>query len=115
MVETGEDPLDAAMREFSEETGWPPPPGPTLHLGHVYQRSGKRVELWAVEADFDPATLDGDTVTMRWRGRVMTFPEIDEVRWAGTDEARILLNPAQAEFVDRLIATLATGGPALGS
>ncbi len=102
LVERGEAPLDAAVREFAEETGWPAPDAPPLHLGHVFQRSGKRVEAWAVEADYDPATLDGDTVTMLWRGRLLTFPEIDEVRWADPNEARLLLNRAQTEFVDRL-------------
>ena len=107
LVERGEAPYQAARREFAEETGWEPPDGvPALHLGHVFQRSGKRVEVWAMEADYDPDTLDGDTVTMLWRGRAVTFPEIDEVRWVGSPEARLLLNPAQSEFIGRLEAAL---------
>ena len=104
MVEPGEDPLTAARREFAEETGWTPPAGQVIPLGEVIQRSGKRVVAWGIEADFDPGTLDGDTVTMRWRGRLLTFPEIDQVVWADPGEARLLLNSAQAVFVDRLQA-----------
>jgi predicted NUDIX family NTP pyrophosphohydrolase len=104
MVEPGEDPYDAARREFEEETGWRAPVGAVLELGEVIQRSGKRVVAWAIEADYDPETLAGDTVTMPWRGRLLTFPEIDVVRWAAPDEARMLLNPAQRAFVDRLLA-----------
>ncbi len=104
LVEPGEDPFAAACREFEEETGWGAPPGTPIELGEVRQRSGKRVVAWAIEADYDPATLAGDTVTMLWRGRLLTFPEIDAVRWAEPDVARALLNPAQTAFVDRLLA-----------
>ena len=104
MVEPGEDPFAAARREFEEETGWPAPLGNPVDLGEVVQRSGKRVVAWAIEADYDPDTLAGDSVTMFWRGRLLTFPEIDVVQWADPDTARALLNPAQVAFVDRLLA-----------
>ena len=38
------------------------------------------------------------------------FPEIDRCEWFGGDEARGKLNPAQAEFIDRLLAVIAKGG-----
>jgi predicted NUDIX family NTP pyrophosphohydrolase len=46
---------------------------------------------------------------MQWpprSGRMAEFPEIDRAGWYGAGEAREKLNPAQAEFVDRLLARL---------
>ncbi len=64
---------------------------------------------WACEGDVDPAAVVSNTFSMEWpprSGRRMSFPEIDQVSWFAPDEARRKLNPAQAEFVDRLLAHL---------
>ena len=45
-VEGDETALDAALREFREETGIAPPPPPYVDLGAVRQRSGKTVQLF---------------------------------------------------------------------
>ena len=42
---------------------------------------------------------------MEWpprSGRQQEFPEIDRAEWFPVEEAREKLNPAQAEFLDRL-------------
>jgi predicted NUDIX family NTP pyrophosphohydrolase len=102
VVDPGEEPLQSALREFSEETGWAVELIDPISLGDVTQRAGKRISAWAFAGDFDPDTLNGATVTTLWRGRPVTFPEIDEVRWCGGREAERLLNPAQAVFYERL-------------
>src|SRR5438876_11709023 len=51
--EPGEDPLEAARREFAEETG-ATPAGEFIRLEPIRQRSGKLVSAWAVEGDWDP-------------------------------------------------------------
>jgi predicted NUDIX family NTP pyrophosphohydrolase len=102
--------LDAARREFEEETGHRPPDGPTVDLGEVRMRSGKTVRAWALEGNLDPAALHSLDVELEWpphTGRVVVVPEIDRILWARPPEARRRLNPAQAEFVDRLLAALA--------
>jgi predicted NUDIX family NTP pyrophosphohydrolase len=102
---TGEDPLDAARREFREETGWPAPAGPFIDLGATRLRSGKLVLAWAVEApELDPAALDPQSIVVTIGGRDLIFPEIDRVAWVGTEEAIRLLHPAQGVFVERLVA-----------
>jgi predicted NUDIX family NTP pyrophosphohydrolase len=101
----GEDPLAAARREFEEETGSAPPPGPALELGEVRQSSGKRVTAWAVEGDFDPARLRSNTFEIEWpprSGRMREFPEIDRAEWFDPVTARTKLVRAQTAFVDRL-------------
>lgn len=106
-VPPDEDPLEAALREFAEETGWRIAPTHLIELGEVRQKAGKRIVAWAFEEDFDPDTLDGDSVTVNWRGREIRFPEIDHVRWCGRSDAERLLNPAQAVYYERLEAVLA--------
>jgi predicted NUDIX family NTP pyrophosphohydrolase len=106
----GEDLLDAARREFEEETGHASPDGPPIDLGEVRMRSGKTVRAWAVEGDLDPRRLRSMEVDIEWpprSGVVHRVPEIDRVAWARPAEARRRLNPAQAEFVDRLLRALA--------
>jgi len=102
--------LETARREFHEETGHQAPDGEVTDLGEVRMRSGKVVRGYAVEGDLDPATLRSMLVEVEWpprSGRVIRVPEIDRVLWAQPDEARRRLNPAQAAFVDRLLAALA--------
>lgn len=99
--------LGVARREFQEETGQRPPDGPTLALGEVRQKSGKVVQAWAVEGDLNPEALVSGSFEMEWpprSGRRTSFPEIDRVAWFDPDEARVRLNPAQAAFIDRLVA-----------
>ena len=73
-------------------------------------RSGKTVRAWALEGDLDPARLRSLEVEIEWpprTGRILVVPEIDRLLWARPPEARRRLNPAQASFVDRLLAILA--------
>jgi predicted NUDIX family NTP pyrophosphohydrolase len=107
--EDGDDPLASALREFEEETGTALENGELLELGDVKQKSGKVVRAWAAEGDLDPDAVHSNTFTMEWpprSGRTAEFPEIDRAGWFGIDEAREKLNPAQAEFLDRLLELL---------
>ena len=109
-----DDLLLVAGREFGEETGnaieavrregvLP------LELGSVTLRSGKIVHGWAVEGDLDASTVSSNEFEIEWpprSGRRARFPEIDRVAWCAADEARRLIHPVQAAFIDRLEAAL---------
>jgi predicted NUDIX family NTP pyrophosphohydrolase len=104
--EEGDDPLAAALREFEEETGTALEDGELRDLGEVKQKGGKVVRAWAAEGDIDAGTVRSNTFTMEWpprSGRTAEFPEVDRAGWFALDEAREKLNPAQAEFLDRLL------------
>src|SRR6478735_8136188 len=60
----GHDPLLAAKREFVEELGVAPPQGDYLDLGEIVQPSRKIVTAFAVEGEFDPATLKSNHFEM---------------------------------------------------
>jgi predicted NUDIX family NTP pyrophosphohydrolase len=103
LINPGEQPVDAARREFAEETGLSPP-GPLLPLGSVRQKAGKVVHAWAIEGNANPAQLHSNLVSAPGR---QPFAEIDRYGWFGIEEARQKLNPAQVELLDRLIAAQA--------
>jgi predicted NUDIX family NTP pyrophosphohydrolase len=112
VVDEGEELLDAARREFEEETGILPE-GPFLPLGSVRQKAGKVVHAWAWEGDADPARIVSNTTSSEWppgSGRRITYPEVDRCAWFDADAARTYVNPAQAELVSRLQALLQAGG-----
>jgi predicted NUDIX family NTP pyrophosphohydrolase len=101
--------LAAAAREFAEELGVPVPGRPLIELGCVRQAGGKVVVAWAVEADLDPTALRSNTFTMEWpprSGQVREFPEVDRAEWFSVQRAREKINPAQQEFIERLVAKL---------
>jgi predicted NUDIX family NTP pyrophosphohydrolase len=108
IVEAGEDLLDAAQREFFEETSIKPV-GPFIPLGSIRQKAGKTIHAWAWEGDADPATIVSNTMRTEWprgSGRSIEFPEVDRCAWVDTATAKAKMNPAQAELVDRLEAAL---------
>jgi predicted NUDIX family NTP pyrophosphohydrolase len=111
MVEEGEDPLDAAVREFGEETGIVPQP-PFLPLGSIRQKAGKTVHAWAWEGDADAERIVSNTMRTEWprgSGRWVVYPEVDRCAWFDPATARARINAAQAELIDRLEALLAEG------
>lgn len=100
----GEDALACARRELEEETGVVAQ-GPFVDLGEVKQKAGKVVHAWAAEGDGDPAAMRSNTFSMEWpprSGRMATFPEVDRWAWLDLGEARRRINPAQADFLDRI-------------
>lgn len=103
-VDSGEDALQAAQREFEEETGIRPQ-GEFIGLGEVKQKSGKVVRAWAFEGDCDPASLKSNTFVMEWpphSGKKQEFPEIDRAEFLALEEARKKINPAQVALLDAL-------------
>ena len=104
----GEEPLDAARREFREETGFDAD-GEFIRLEPVKQKGGKVVSAWAVEGSIDASAIKSNNFSIEWppkSGRQTEFPEVDKAAWFSPDEARAKINPAQAAFIDYLCTTL---------
>lgn len=101
-----EDPLDAARREFLEETGSAVPDGEMIDLGEVRQSNRKIVRAWAVEGDLDETTIVCNTFLIEWppkSGVYEEFPEIDRAAWFDLAVADTKIVTAQRAF----LATLA--------
>ena len=112
-VESGEELLATARREFHEELGLEAA-GNFIPLTPIRQKGGKVVHAWAFEGDCDPAAIRGNTFTMEWppkSGRAIEFPEVDKAAFFDLEAARRKINPAQAALLDQLDRLLKTAGP----
>lgn len=115
MIEPGEEPLEAARREFEEETGIVPA-GPFIPLGSIRQKAGKTVHAWAWEGEADPEAIRSNETSIEWprgSGVVRSYPEVDRCAWFDPEAARTRINHAQAELIDRLLTEL--GLPSSGN
>jgi predicted NUDIX family NTP pyrophosphohydrolase len=97
-------PLQAAIREFQEETG-KALSGDFIELKPVKQKNGKMVLAWALEGNIDPEKITSNSFEIEWpprSGKMASFPEIDKANWFSLPKARQAINPAQAAFLDEL-------------
>jgi predicted NUDIX family NTP pyrophosphohydrolase len=111
MVEPGEAPAEAALREFEEETGARIESVP-FPLARVKQSGGKIVEAFAVEGDLDASAIRSIEFQIEWppkSGRIERFPEAEEARWMSISEARSKMLPSQLPLLDALEAKLSCG------
>jgi predicted NUDIX family NTP pyrophosphohydrolase len=102
--QAGEDPQEAARREFAEELGVRPT-GPMRPLGEVRQRGGKTVFAYALEGTLDVDSVRSNKIPIEWpprSGRIIEIPEIDRAEWFAIPLAREKILPAQQPFLDRL-------------
>lgn len=105
----GEDPWAVAQREFTEETGKPPPAGDPMPLPAVRQAGGKVVTAFAVRGDLDLEGTTSNTFTLEWprgSGSLREFPEIDRLEWFDVTTARRKLVAGQRPLLDHLEAAL---------
>jgi predicted NUDIX family NTP pyrophosphohydrolase len=99
-----EDPLEAAKREFKEETGQVIT-GKFIPLNPITQKGGKKVYAWAVAGDIDHLTIRSNHFEMEWpprSGKQQSFPEVDRAAWFDIDIAKVKINPAQAGLIEEL-------------
>ena len=108
LADEGEDLIEAAKREFLEETGMAAE-GAFLDLGAHRQPGGKTVVAFACEGDIDPASLKSNTFALEWpprSGRTAEFPEVDRAAWFSVDEARMKIHKGQKPIIAALVERL---------
>lgn len=105
LIENKEELLQTAIREFKEEVGVSLS-GNFIPLGSIKQKGGKIVHGFAVAFEFDPAQLKSNTFSIEWpprSGKTTSFPEVDRGEWFNFATAQAKINPAQADFLQRLM------------
>jgi predicted NUDIX family NTP pyrophosphohydrolase len=103
-----EDPLDAAKREFLEETGikvkWKDDIFKALQP--VKMKSGKIIHAWACENNFETGKMKSNTFPLEWppkSGKIIEVPEVDKWEWFFIKEAEQKINPAQIPLIEETI------------
>lgn len=109
LLDPGEDALTAAKREFAEEIGHPPPPGPYEPLGEVTLESGKKVIAFAARGDLDPATIRSNEIDIEWQGKKLRIPEVDRGEWVSLERAKLLVNPNQLPLILKALSVALSG------
>ena len=107
-----EEPLAAAIREFSEEIGHLIS-GNFIALTPIIQKAGKQVDAWALEGDIDTTIIRSNSFKIEWppkSGNWKSYPEIDRADWFDIKTAKEKINPAQVAFLDEMIIKLAGRG-----
>jgi len=106
-----DDPLEAAKREFQEETSFTVR-GEFQPMEPVAQPNGKIVYAWAIKGDIDAASIKSNTFSLEWptgSGKVQKFPEVDRAAWFTIEMARHKILRGQTAFLDQLESILAKG------
>jgi predicted NUDIX family NTP pyrophosphohydrolase len=106
--DVNEEPLDAATREFFEETGIQVS-GEFLELKSIKQKGGKIVFAWALEKDIDADNITSNLFEIEWpprSGKFQNFPEVDRAAWFTIDEAKKKINAMQVAFLKELLLKL---------
>jgi len=99
---TDEEPLTAAIREFSEETGVQLS-GNFIALKPIVQKGGKKVYCWLLKETIDAAQIKSNTFEIVWppkSGRIQVFPEIDQAGWFSIEQAKIMINEKQVPLLE---------------
>jgi predicted NUDIX family NTP pyrophosphohydrolase len=99
-----EDPLDAARREFEEETGRKLN-GNFRPLTPVKLKSGKMIRSFATEDHFETDGFVSNNFAMEWppkSGKMQEFPEVDKFEWFDLPTAKIKINEGQVGLLEEL-------------
>lgn len=102
--EDSEPALEAAKREFKEETGLIAS-GKFKPLDPVKLKSGKTVYAWALEGDADASQITSNTFLFEWpphSGKKMEIPEVDKAGWFNLEQARQKISPGQVPLLNQL-------------
>ena len=102
-------PLDAAKREFKEETGMDISGTDFIPLSPIEQKNNKTVYAWALKGDLDATKVKSNDFELEWppkSGLKQSFPEIDKGQWFDTTIAKQKINERQAPLIDELIKKL---------
>lgn len=98
LAESDENLLDAAKREFKEETGIEPV-GPFHSVGSAKLKSGKIIHAWAFAGEWDAEQgITSNHISVEWpprSGKFISIPEADKAEWMSFEKASLMIHAGQ--------------------
>ncbi len=103
---TYEKAIDAAVREFEEETGFKVEKDNLFFVGSLKQQAtNKLVTVFGIQCDLDPSKMKSNTFKLEWppmSGNICEFPEMDEGRWFQLEEAKEKIFKGQIKILEKM-------------
>lgn len=100
VLDPGETPIEAALRELQEEAGLTLAPGAVRDLGEQQYLNRKDLHLYVVDPPLPHLALDHFKCTTYYLGRHgREVPEVDTYRWAARDEVPYLAGKNMARVL----------------
>jgi len=105
--DAGESELEAAVREFYEETGLAiPEQSDFLDLGVIVQKGGKHVQAWGVGCPWEEVPpMESRMICIEWpprSGQQLEVPEMDRSEFIPMERACQLIKSSQVPLLQRL-------------
>lgn len=97
--------IDAAMREFNEETSFKINKEKLSFLGSFKQKSKKLVTIFYTEGNYDETKAFSNTFKKEYpkgSGIIKEFPEMDKYAWMNIKEAKEKIIKGQIYFINKL-------------
>lgn len=99
--------IEAALREFKEETGFVVKKDDLFFIGSIkLNATNKLVTIFGLETDFDASKMTSNTFLLEWpkgSGKVKEFPEMDKGAWIEINDARKIIFKGQEKILDKLL------------
>ncbi|MGN1337429.1 MAG: NUDIX domain-containing protein [Candidatus Coprovivens sp.] len=101
----GESCIDAAVREFSEESGFLLDKEKMFYIGSSKQASRKLITVFGIETDLDVTKMTSNTFKREFpkgSGIINEYPEMAEAKWFTIDEALEVIFDGQIYILNKL-------------
>ena len=97
--------IDAAIREFQEETGFHLDKSGITFLKSKKQSNNKLVTIFTAINVLEVTKATSNTFFMEWpkgSGNIQEFPEMDKAEWLNIEEAKYKILKGQVYFLSKL-------------
>jgi len=106
---TNERAIDAAIREFKEESGNLVKEEDLFFIGSTKVSKEKVINIFGINKDFDPSKMTSNTFKKEFppnSGKIREYPEMEEARWFKIEEAKKKIFKYQDKILDKLVSII---------
>ena len=97
--------IDAAVREFKEETSFDINKDELIFIGSSKQANNKLAVIFGINIDLDCSKMKSNTFKLEWppnSGKINEYPEMDKGGWFTISEAKTKIFKGQLKILEKL-------------